>query len=241
MPKTNGLSPLELLTSSKYSRNGLVNFRVFGCPAYVLDPKLHNAGGFIPKFSPRSRRGVFLGMSAKHASTIPLILNLDTLAITSQYHVVFDDEFTTVTSNKEISTIDDIWLNLFNTERYKYEFDEDDDILEPEPWTDERAQILDRHLIQDEMRPDRTIPMVPETPNTQLKSEERLIADLSPSPGNIQLDTPLKFKNDSPPKLNLNKSETPLKTQSDNDSDLNITIQPSSPTPSPQKVQTPII
>ena len=37
-----------------------------------------------------------------------------------------------LTSDKEISTIDDIWLNLFNTERYKYEFDEDDDILEPE-------------------------------------------------------------------------------------------------------------
>ena len=83
--------------------------------------------------------------------------------------------------------------------------------------------------------------MVPETPNTQLKSEERLIADLSPSPVNIRLDTPLKFENDSPSKLNLNKNETPLKTQSENDSNLNMTIQPSSPTPSPQKVQTPII
>ena len=83
--------------------------------------------------------------------------------------------------------------------------------------------------------------MVPETPNTQLKSEERLIADLNPSPVNIRLDTPLKFDNDSPSKLNLNKIETPLKIQSENDSNSNIQILPSSPTPSPQKVQTPII
>ena len=228
MPKTNGLSPLELLTSSKYSRNGLMNCRVFGSPAYVLDPKLHNAGGFIPKFSPRSRRGVFLGISAKHSSTIPLILNLDTLAITSQYHVVFDDEFTTVTG-EEISNVDEKWLRIFNTDRYKYEFEDDDETWDPVPWSDERSRILDQQIIQEEIRPDRVIPMVPETPVSQPKFEERLIVDSSPIPINLQLDTPVQVELNSPTKI----EETSIPVPS--------TL--SSPEKSPGKVQvsTPIL
>ena len=38
-----------------------------------------------------------MGLSPDHASTVPLVLNLDTGAITPQFHVAFDDWFTTVT------------------------------------------------------------------------------------------------------------------------------------------------
>ena len=40
-----------------------------------------------------------MGLSPDHASSIPLVLNLDTGAIIPQLHVVFDDWFTTVTSS----------------------------------------------------------------------------------------------------------------------------------------------
>ena len=40
-----------------------------------------------------------MGLSPDHASTVPLVLNLDTGAITPQFHVVFDDWFTTVTTS----------------------------------------------------------------------------------------------------------------------------------------------
>ena len=37
-----------------------------------------------------------MGKSPDHASTVPLVLNLDTGAITPHFCVVFDDWFTTV-------------------------------------------------------------------------------------------------------------------------------------------------
>ena len=40
-----------------------------------------------------------MGLSPDHASTVPLVLNLDTGAITPQFHVVFDDWFTIVTTS----------------------------------------------------------------------------------------------------------------------------------------------
>ena len=39
-----------------------------------------------------------MGLSPDHASTVPLVLNLDTSAITPQFHDAFDDWFTTVTT-----------------------------------------------------------------------------------------------------------------------------------------------
>ena len=38
-----------------------------------------------------------MGLSPDHARSFPLVLKLDTGAITPQFHVVFDDWFTTVT------------------------------------------------------------------------------------------------------------------------------------------------
>ena len=41
-----------------------------------------------------------MGLSPDYASTVPLVLNLDTGATTPQFHVVLDDDwFTTVTTS----------------------------------------------------------------------------------------------------------------------------------------------
>ena len=40
-----------------------------------------------------------MGLSKKHAITVPLVLNPQTGYITPQYHVVFDDWFATVATN----------------------------------------------------------------------------------------------------------------------------------------------
>jgi hypothetical protein len=50
------------------------------------------------RWQPRSRRGVNLGLSLPHSSEVHLILNLQTGSIDTQYHVVFDDQSTTVSS-----------------------------------------------------------------------------------------------------------------------------------------------
>ena len=90
------LSPYELFSGTKQQHyNVLQRTHVWGCPVYVLDPKLQD-GKKLPKWEPKSRRGQFLGQSPEHSSTIGRILNLKTGRISPQYHVVYDDLFTTV-------------------------------------------------------------------------------------------------------------------------------------------------
>jgi hypothetical protein len=61
---------------------------VWGCPTYVLDPKIQD-GKKLPRWQPKSRRTQFLGwFSKRHASTIGgLVRNLKTGAISPQFHV----------------------------------------------------------------------------------------------------------------------------------------------------------
>jgi Reverse transcriptase (RNA-dependent DNA polymerase) len=123
----NGLAPYELLTQSKWERRRLLDLHVWGAPVYVLDPQIQD-GKKLPRWKPRSRRGQYVGYSPEHASTVPLILNLTTHRITAQFHVVFDDWFTTVDLDPDdIPDFDSQqWTHLFGENRYQYEFDPDD-------------------------------------------------------------------------------------------------------------------
>ena len=53
-------APLELITGSRLSPGEVRNCRVWGCPAYVLDPKVQD-GNKLPRWVPKARRGQFLG------------------------------------------------------------------------------------------------------------------------------------------------------------------------------------
>lgn len=70
---------------------------MWGCPAYVLDPKLQD-GKKLPKWKPRARRGMFLGYIQKHSSLLGRVLIIVTGYISPQCHVVYDDLFSTVTT-----------------------------------------------------------------------------------------------------------------------------------------------
>ena len=91
---TNGRSPLE-----KYS--GIIDmidpkdFHTWGCPVFILAEANQGAIG-TPKWEPRARAGIYLGHSPCHAGSVALVLNLRTGHISPQFHVVFDDEFSTV-------------------------------------------------------------------------------------------------------------------------------------------------
>ena len=111
--KCDGATPLELWSRSMHvpTRDILGNSHVWGCPVFVLEPKLQKSGVKIPKWAPRSRQGMNMGFSRIHSSLISLVLNLSTRSITPQFHVVFDDYFSTVPS--EQGTIDQAsWLKL---------------------------------------------------------------------------------------------------------------------------------
>jgi len=143
--RINGVAPVDVMTRTQVPRQRLVNLHVWGCPVYVLDPRLQD-GRKIPRWQPRSRRGVFVGFSKTHASTIPLILNVHTLSISPQFHVVFDDWFSTIPRispepidpNIDPNTPPAAWYDLFEieTSRFRLDFDTDDDPGLSDEWLD---------------------------------------------------------------------------------------------------------
>jgi hypothetical protein len=104
------LSPIEMFTQTKFhNHHHLQNLHVFGCPVYVLDPTLQDAKK-LPKWNRRSRRAVYLGYSSQHSNNVHLVLNLETGKISPQYHLVFDDTFSTVYSDGAFDA--DVWNSL---------------------------------------------------------------------------------------------------------------------------------
>jgi hypothetical protein len=92
MPKLNGVCTTDFFSGSTVPRHRLLDLHVWGCPVYVLDPKLQQ-GQKLPRWQPRYRKGICMGLSTQHASEVPLVLNCKTGSITTQFHVVFDDFF----------------------------------------------------------------------------------------------------------------------------------------------------
>lgn len=97
----------------KSVRTHFKHFHPFGCPACVLDDNLQD-GKSHPKWKPRTKVGVYLGRSKYHASDVSLILNTKTDHISAQYHVLFDDDFQSVTSTTEDDEID-VWKGLYRS------------------------------------------------------------------------------------------------------------------------------
>ncbi len=97
LPRSNNISPCDLFFGATIPRHKLLNLHVWGCPVYVLNPTLQ-AGNKIPRWEPRSKCGVFCGLSTVHSSEVPQVLNLTTGSKTTQFHVVFDDHFSTAPS-----------------------------------------------------------------------------------------------------------------------------------------------
>ena len=74
-----------------------------------------------------------MDLNSDHASTVPLVLNLGTSAITPQFHVFFFDCFTTVATS-----VDDLldfnssgWSEMFGDSEYHFIRDEDDTQFDP--------------------------------------------------------------------------------------------------------------
>jgi hypothetical protein len=74
----------------------LSNFHTFGCPCYVLEHRLQSGAGKIPKWEPHARMEIYVGWSPSHATNVSMVLNPRTGHISPQFHVVHDDDFTTV-------------------------------------------------------------------------------------------------------------------------------------------------
>ena len=119
---------LIFFTSTIVPHHGIKHFLVWGsCPCYVLDPTLQN-GHKLPRWQPKSRRAIFMGISPSHSSNVPLVLNLKTGTISPQFHVVLDDYFTTVMSISDSDDPPGHWEILFHESRFHTEFDEHEQV-----------------------------------------------------------------------------------------------------------------
>ncbi len=148
--KDTGLAPIELFSGVTMNVDILQKMRVFGCPCYVLDAKVQD-GKKLPRWQPKSRRGQFLGMSTRHASTIGLIRNLRTGAVSSQFHVVYDEKFTTIPLVQNPNTDEpepENWEELLTFSRDKVDLDDEPPLLHEDWLTDQeklkREEFLKR-------------------------------------------------------------------------------------------------
>ena len=107
-----GLSAIEMWSRSRFEpvSETLSNCQVWGCPTYVLEPKLQKSGVKIHKWFPRSRRGVNMGFSKMHSTPFGLVLNLLTGSISPQYHVLFDEMFSTAVIRTAADP--EVWIRL---------------------------------------------------------------------------------------------------------------------------------
>jgi hypothetical protein len=142
-PET-GLSPLDVFSNTRHPQRRLHDLHVWGSPAYLLDKRIAD-GKKIPRWQSKSERVIFVGISPQHTSTIPRVLNPRTRAITTPYHVVFDDWFATVGSDPaELPDFkSDEWNKLFGDSEYQYVKDEswaDETTPEPTPEWDRMFQ-----------------------------------------------------------------------------------------------------
>ena len=198
-----GISPHDLFSKSRWSQVNFQHFHVWGCPVYVLDKTISD-GKKLPRWKPRSTRQVYVGLSDKHAASVPLCLNLQTGAITPQFHVVFDEEFSTISSTPE--DLPDFgspqWNELFGSSYYQYVLDPEDeaeqdliDLTEatdlPPPRQDAVAAALDRH------RPPEPLPTMP--PPLSPRITDSTPHQNSPMVPDIPTATTPNFSSQGPP------------------------------------------
>ena len=122
-----GLAPINIFTCTHWTQSKFHDLHVWGCPVYVLDSTIAN-GKKLPCWKPHSHHSINMGHSPKHATTVPLVLNPAMGAITTTFHVIFDDWFAMVTLTMD--SLPDFnsaeWNKMFGESTYQYPFDEDD-------------------------------------------------------------------------------------------------------------------
>ena len=81
------------------------------CPVYVLENKVQTSSKGRPKWEPRERIGVCIGRCPTHAGNVSLTLNPSSGHFSSQFHVMFDGEFTLILDFRS-NTVPANWTDL---------------------------------------------------------------------------------------------------------------------------------
>jgi hypothetical protein len=113
-----GLSPHQMFMGSKPPWQ-LQDFRIFGSPVYVLDKHLQD-GDSLPRWKAWSWIGVYVGQSLVHVGNVPVVYNPVTTHISPQFHVVYDEQFTSISRPISIMS-DQFFKSLYDKASWTYE------------------------------------------------------------------------------------------------------------------------
>jgi hypothetical protein len=120
----NDISPMSRFCTTS-SIPTIQNQHHFGCPTYVLKKELQDHKK-IRKWSDRTRVGINLGYSSRHALNVSLILNLQTGLVSPQYHCQYDDLFETTTGTQARSIPTSQWQYKAGLTNEKPDLDEEE-------------------------------------------------------------------------------------------------------------------
>ena len=114
-------TPASLWTRTPDDLSALKHAHPWGCPVYVLDPRLQD-GHKLSRWNPCACQGTFVGITDIHASSVGLIRNPTTNRLSPQFHCIYDDYFETVTFNDRMPPPN--WEELTLESLHKHPFDE---------------------------------------------------------------------------------------------------------------------
>ena len=116
-----GVSPQDRFTRTTWAIKHIHDLHTWGCPVYVLHKSLQD-GNKLSRWRARSKRCVYMGMSSLHKENVALVLNPESGAITAQYHVVFDDAFSTIsTAEQDLPDFNsEEWVKLFGESQFQF-------------------------------------------------------------------------------------------------------------------------
>jgi hypothetical protein len=113
------LSPWEQFTDER-SKLDKTDMHPLLCPVYVLDRRMQE-GTSPPKWTKRATQKVYVGHPHHYSKSVPMVWDPKTKLVSTQFHVMFDDNFDTVKAPdpniKQVYTMD----SLFKTNRYTYD------------------------------------------------------------------------------------------------------------------------
>ena len=95
------MSPVEIFAKTQSDHRDQFRTQVWGCPSFVIHLKLQD-NQKITKFNRWSCMGKFLGFSDEHSSLVAMVIYLATNFESPQFHVVFDDNFSTILNDTRL-------------------------------------------------------------------------------------------------------------------------------------------
>ena len=105
-----GITPMENFECTTTDIT-LKNHHTWGCKIYVSDEIFQGNITGIPKWEPQLCAGIYIGQLPFHEGSVALVLNPETGHVSPQFHVVLDNEFSTVPFMREV-TIPLNWTDL---------------------------------------------------------------------------------------------------------------------------------